>query len=268
MKRRKPSNVDLQGIEKNKFYFSDIKQLTLYYQPKIDIKKNKIYGVEALLRWDHPQYGILPPSVFLDTIINSGAIIKVGKWVLFEACQQIKYLHQLGFKELCVSVNVSDQQLKEEDFFNTVKEVLNQTQVQPKYLHLEITERIFLNSKENIKKVMFNLKELKKLNIKILLDDFGTYYSCLHYLFTLPVDGIKIDKIFVDDLAHDNKKRIITKKIIEMANELGMEVIAEGIEKEEDLVCLKKLNCNQVQGFLFSKPIPIQHLVSLLHDFY
>ncbi len=227
-------------------------EFILYYQPQIDLITGKTYAVEALIRWMHPLYGMLPPSLFINSIEENGMINDVGKWVIEEACRQLKKWHELGYNHIHVFINVSGKQLANKDFFYFVKNVLEETKIDPLFLCLEITEYSLSISEQYIVK---NLVKLRNLGVKIYLDDFGMAYSSLDHLIHFPIDGIKIDRSFINGINSDHKKLIIIKKTIELADELGLDIIVEGVEEIEQLDCLKKLSCNKIQGYLFGKPM-------------
>ncbi len=236
-------------------------EFILYYQPQVNVNNMEVYGVEALIRWNHPEFGILPPSYFIDTVEQNGSIIEVGKIVFYRACLEIKRLHSLGYDNLIMSVNVSIKQLEDDFFLTFVKNILRATEVDPEYINFEITERMMINSTEKVADV---LKNISDMGIKIFVDDFGTQYSFLNYLYSVPIDGIKIDRAFIDDIDKSDKKFIIVKNIIKLAHELNLDVVAEGVETPEQLDCLKKIDCNNIQGFLFERPLNSSQLINFL----
>lgn len=239
-------------------------EFILYYQPQVDINTMKIYAMEALLRWKHPEYGILPPSYFIDIVEQNGLINEIGKFVFEEACREIKRCHGLGYNNLYVSINISPKQLGDDSFLTFIEEILKKTQVDPKYINIEITERILIKPSESIVNLLI---ALRRKGIKIYIDDFGTKYSSLNYLYCLPLDGIKIEKSFVDRIQDFQKEFIITRNIVKLAHELNLEVVAEGVERSEQLETLRIINCNKIQGFIFSKPISSNDFVHLLNKF-
>lgn len=239
-------------------------EFILHYQPLINIDSMEIYGVEALLRWKHPQMGLLTPIHFIDIIEQNGMINKIGKIVLNEACNEIKRLHSLGYGNLCMSVNISENQLEDDSFLDIVKNILENTKIETKYLCLEITERVLINP---TKKIIDSFIKLRNMGIKIFIDDFGTKYSSLNYLKNLPVDGIKIDKSFIDEIDSSEKDIIIIKSIVNLAHELNLDVIAEGVERHKQLSCLKNIRCNKIQGYFYSKPVSSGKLECFLDKF-
>ncbi len=236
-------------------------QFELYYQAKIDCKEKKIYGVEALVRWNSPEEGIISPGVFIPMAEKTGLIIPIGNWVLKTACNQVKKWQEQNLRDICISVNVSALQIQEEDFVSTVANILEETNINPELIELEITESsIMEDTIENIMK----LNELKELGLKISLDDFGKGYSSLNYLKILPIDTLKVDKSFIQNIEYDPKEKVITESIIRMAKALGLKVLAEGIENESQHSLLVQLDCDAMQGFLFSKPLPIEQAENLI----
>lgn len=238
-------------------------QFILYYQPQVDIDTMKIYGIEALLRWNHPADGILSPMNFIDIIEQNGMINEIGRFVLKEACREIKRLHNMGYCDLNISVNISEKQLEDDYFSDFIENVLKDTGLKAQYLTLEITERILINPSEKILNI---LSELKNKGIKIFIDDFGTGYSSLNYLYNLPINGIKIDKSFINKIGTSEKEYIIIKNIIKLAQELDLEVVAEGVEKKEQLDCLKSMKCSKIQGYIFGRPVETNKIQTYLKN--
>lgn len=240
------------------------KELVLFYQPQVNLQTMGVYGFEALIRWKHPEQGILSPVYFIDIIEQNGMINDVGKFVIYEACRQLKEWHSSGYDKVSMSINISESQIDGEEFLNFVEFVVNRTGVDTKFLIFEITERIVLGLNEYKLEL---IKKLKDMGIRIFIDDFGTKYSNLDYLNILPVDGIKIDKCFIDRLEYSQKDLAITRNIINLARELRLEVIAEGVEKQEQLHSLVELKCTKVQGFIFQRPISATDVNKFLKDF-
>jgi diguanylate cyclase (GGDEF)-like protein/PAS domain S-box-containing protein len=224
----------------------------VHYQPKVNLITGEIIGLEALVRWQHPEWGLVPPLDFISVAEETGLIIPIGKWVLQEACQQMRKWHVTGFLALSIAVNISPRQLQDKNLITIVAEVLRESELDPQYLEIEVTETIMQNIEESV----FILNELKKLGVQISIDDFGTGYSSLSYLKHLPIDNIKIDKSFVDDITINSKDEAIIKTIIDMGHHLKINVTAEGIENEQQLQSLKGHQCHVGQGYLFSRPLP------------
>ncbi|TWT13197.1 EAL domain-containing protein [Planomicrobium sp. CPCC 101079] len=252
MKRKMEIENQLKrAIDKNQF--------SLVYQPKVNFQTNEIIGMEALLRWEHPEYGWVSPAEFIPIAEETGQIEAIGKWVLETACKQNKIWQNQGLDPLSVSVNVSVLQFQNGKFLKTVKTVLQESQLDAQFLELEITESIMQNMRES----MDILTQIKELGVKISIDDFGTGYSSLHILSKLPIDTIKIDKSFIDELDQLDQSPII-KAIIDLSLNLNLSIVAEGIETENQLEFLQKSGCMIGQGYLFSKPLKtneFEHLI-------
>jgi diguanylate cyclase (GGDEF)-like protein/PAS domain S-box-containing protein len=235
-------------------------QLLLYYQPQVEIETGEIVGIEALVRWLHPEHGLIPPNEFIPLAEETGLIVPLGKWILQEACEQNKKWQNAGLSSIPVAVNISVRQLQDDYFVEAVANILKATGLESQYLELEITESIMYN----IDRSTIILNELKKLGVKISIDDFGTGYSSLSYLKHLPIDKIKIDKSFMDDIIHHSNEGAIVKTIIDMGHNLGFTVIAEGIETEEQVQFLIEHSCEIGQGYYYSKPLPSSEVMNLL----
>lgn len=243
----------------------DRNQFELYYQPKVDAKKNLIIGAEALIRWNHPELGLILPNDFIPLAEKIGFINNIGKWVKKTACAQNKTWQEANLPAIPVSINLSASRFMEKDLVSSIQETLEETQLEAQYLEIEITETSILKNEE----IVFSLlDELKNLGIKIALDDFGTGYSSLSHLhhFNGKIDILKIDRTFIQDLsiAKQEDANFIVHMIIQLSNQLKMDVIAEGVETMEQLEVLQNYNCNTVQGYLFSKPMPAYQFAELL----
>lgn len=236
-------------------------ELFLNYQPIYDTTTNKLVGVEALIRWNHKEKGIISPLKFIPIAEETGMIHSIGEWVLLNACNQNKEWQELGYEPMYVSVNVSVLQLEKHDFIKVVKKILKKSMMDPKYLQLEITETFFTQDYELIEET---LKELIKLGIKIAIDDFGTGYSSLGQLCELNINNLKIDRMFIDGVNGNMNKSKIVKAVISLAKSLNISLTAEGVETEEELSFLKINGCTIVQGYLFSKPVGIYEIEKLL----
>jgi len=228
------------------------KELELHYQPIIDIETNKIVSAEALLRWNHKNLGSISPNKFIPVAENIGLINKIGEWVLLKACKQNVKWQLQGYRPITICVNISVKQLEKIDFVSTVKNILVETGLHPKYLELEITESI---SMKNIKEIIEILSQLENLGIKLSIDDFGTGYSSLGQLKNLSISKLKIDRSFISEINEGNNNTAIISAIIAMANNLDLKIVAEGIETYEQLKFLKDNKCQLGQGYLFSKPV-------------
>ncbi|WP_050182692.1 EAL domain-containing protein [Domibacillus robiginosus] len=228
-------------------------ELSLYYQPKVNLKSGDIVGFEALLRWNHPEWGLLSPASFISFAEETGLIIPIGKWVIYHACKQNKRWHQKGYATV-IAVNLSVRQLMQPDIVEIIADVLQETELDPHYLEIEITGSITAGAE----RILVTLQRLKDLGVQISIDDFGTEFSSLHYLKQFPVDTLKIDQSFIRELRHNPNEEAIVKNIILMAHNLKLNVIAEGIETEEQLVFLQQHLCDEGQGYFFSSPLPAE----------
>jgi diguanylate cyclase (GGDEF)-like protein len=233
----------------------------LLYQPQVSVKDKKIIGVEALLRWQHPDLGVVSPTEFVPLLEETGLIVDVGDWVLRTACEQARQWHNAGFDFLKVSVNLSVRQFNNPDFNKSFHEILEQYQISPETLELELTESMLMR---NASRTISTLNSLNQLGVRFAVDDFGTGYSSLNYLRRFPISTLKIDRSFIRDVVSDQDDAAITSAIIVMAQRLNLNVIAEGVETEAQLELLRTLNCDQVQGYLFSTPVPACSIEKLL----
>ncbi len=235
----------------------------LYYQPKIDLADGTVCGLEALLRWPRPGLPNVSPAVFVPILENLGLITQVGKWVITSVCKQIADWQTAGEKPFRVAVNVSGQQIIEGDLIASIQQVLVDHQVDPHWLEIELTESSLM---ENTSHTIASLKTLQQMGIKVSIDDFGTGYSSLAYLRRFPIDKLKIDIAFIREVTSNPQDAAIAKTIIELAHSLDLQVIAEGVETVEQLAFLTANGCDQVQGYLFSRPLPISELDELLRE--
>lgn len=237
------------------------KEFVVFYQPKVDIETRKIVGMECLLRWQHPYLGLVSPMDFIPLAEETGLIVPIGEWVMREACTQNKEWQDKGFSPLRVAVNLSARQFHHQNLVDTVAKILDESNLDPRWLELEITESIAMK-KEAYTFTM--LRNLKSMGISISLDDFGTGYSSLSYLNRFPIDTIKIDKTFISQISAASDSKPIIIAAIAMAQSLNLKVIAEGVETLEQLTFLKENGCNEIQGYLFSKPLPGQDFEKLM----
>jgi PAS domain S-box-containing protein len=238
-------------------------QFVSYYQPLIDLRTSSIIGMEALLRWHHPRFGIVLPGHIIPLAEELGLIIPIGEWMLWEACRQNKVWQDAGYPHFTVAVNISAIQFQQDDFVQIVAKALKDTGLAPECLELEITENISMLHNDF---VVAHLSELQALGVKIAIDDFGTGHSALNYLKHFPVHTLKIDKSFIDGIPWNEKDVAITTKIIEMAHSLQLRVIAEGVETEDQLDFLKQYGCDVAQGYLFCKPVPVDDINKMLKN--
>ncbi len=238
-------------------------QLELYYQPKVCLKNNRIVGVEALIRWNDPDRGLIPPLEFIPFAEETGLILPISHWVLETACRQIVTWQKAGRKPIRMAVNLSARQFQDPGFVRQVATILQQTGVNPKWIELEITESMLM---ENMQDMLPVLHELKALGVSLAIDDFGTGYSSLAYLKEMPIDVLKVDRAFVKDLPHGRNDCAITRTIIVLAQQLGLSVVAEGIEQSEQAKFLTESGCDIGQGFLYSRPLKLSALEEKLNQ--
>ena len=241
------------GLERAEFF--------VQYQPQVDIRGFHLVGMEALVRWQHPSLGLLYPSEFVPLAEESGLIISLGDWVLRTACAQNKAWQDAGLMPMRLSVNFSARQFQQPTFIADVAHILQETNLDPRWLELELTESSIMKDPEA---AIEKLHELKLMGIKVAIDDFGTGYSSLNYLKRFPIDTLKIDKTFVSDVCKDPHDTAIVRAIINLGHALDLTVIAEGVETKEQLQYLSALECDVVQGFLFSKALPASVFEELL----
>ena len=237
-------------------------ELVLHYQPQIDIRRQRMIGVEALIRWNHPEHGMIPPGRFIPIAEDSGLIVPISDWVLRQACRQARAWALAGMTELVVAVNLSAVHFTRGNLENSVIAALEESGLDPALLELELTESILISNTEN---VLATVKRLKQLGIKLSIDDFGTGYSSLSYLKRFEVDKLKIDQSFIRDLASDPEDAAIVRAIVQMAESLGLTTIAEGVENETTLAYLSAFGCDEAQGYFFARPMPAELLPDYRH---
>ena len=236
-------------------------ELEIHYQPKVELITNSIVGAEALIRWNHPKRGRIAPDKFIPLAEESGLIRSIGEWTLDSACKQMQAWHDEGLNQLKISVNLSGVQFKQADLFHNITQILFNSSLEAQYLELELTENILV---ENIQTNVQKLNLLKKLGIQIALDDFGTGYASLGYLQQFPFDILKIDSCFVRNINENRVNAVIAKNTISMAHQLGLQVVAEGVETEAELNFLKHAQCDLVQGFWLSRPLEAKEFQKLV----
>lgn len=224
----------------------------IYYQPKTDLATGKLTGMEALVRWIHPELGVIPPNRFIPIAEETGMIIELGEWILRQACRQNKEWQNEGFPPLKVSVNLSARQLHQKNLTEVIETILKETGLEPKWLELEITESILVKLDEAID----TLQAVRQSGVQISIDDFGTGYNSFSYIKHLPIDTIKIDSSFIQDIHQNQESQAIVKAIVTIAESLNLNVIAEGVELLDQVAALSENGCDQGQGYLFSKPLP------------
>jgi diguanylate cyclase (GGDEF)-like protein/PAS domain S-box-containing protein len=256
------SILELLTLENELHKALERNELVLYYQPQVNAATRMVTGMEALIRWRHPDKGLIPPMRFIPLAETSGLIIPIGEFVIRTACKQIKTWQESGYKQMKIALNVSGRQFDQQNLIEIIQEALLSTMISPRCLEVEITESTIMRNPE---KTILILNELKVMGIRISIDDFGTGYSSLSYLKRLPVlDFLKIDRSFVMGLASDPRDQAIVRAIIAMAHSLKLKTIAEGVETEEQLSFLLEHGCDEIQGYLFSRPLPAEEIPGIL----
>ncbi|HAI30391.1 MAG TPA: GGDEF domain-containing protein, partial [Thalassospira sp.] len=236
-------------------------EFELHYQPKVDLRTNQVCGLEALIRWKQPGRGYISPMQFIPVAEETGLISRIGEWVFREVCRQISEWEAQSLPPMPIAVNLSPRQLIEGHITETISRILAETATPAARIVLEVTETAMM---QEIKKAATILDELRHLGLKIAVDDFGTGYSSLAYLKRLPINSIKIDRSFVRDVTIDTDDAAITRTIIAMGHNLGLKVIAEGVETQEQMNFLRECNCDEVQGFLIATPLPPEEIVQYI----
>jgi diguanylate cyclase (GGDEF)-like protein/PAS domain S-box-containing protein len=239
------------------------REFVLYYQPQMSIDTGTVVGVEALMRWNHPQQGVIPPARFIPVLEESGLIVEIGDWALREACRQARTWRLAGLPPLRIAVNVSARQFGKRDLVGDVARILDETGTEANKLHIEITEGTIAAKFEHSVEVM---RKLAALGVRIAVDDFGVGYSSLNYLKRLPIHSLKIDRSFIRDVTTDANDAAIARTIIALAHNLGLDVIAEGVETLEQMFFLSRQGCNEVQGYLVSQPLPPEEFAAWLKE--
>ncbi|MEM7759488.1 MAG: EAL domain-containing protein [Cyanobacteria bacterium P01_A01_bin.40] len=249
--KRYQASDDLR-LESELHHALERNELELYYQPKVDLVSNLVVGAEALVRWNHPNLGRITPDKFIPVAEENGLIKPIGEWILEDACRRMQRWHLEGLDNLKISVNLSGAQFKQSDLFHKITQILFKTSLEAQYLELELTETILV---ENIKVNVQKLNLLKKLGVQIALDDFGTGYASLGYLQQFPFNILKLDSCFVRNIDDNQVSAVIVQNTIAMAHQLGLQVVAEGVQTEAELNFLKSVQCDTGQGFLWSRPL-------------
>ncbi|MBD2498066.1 EAL domain-containing response regulator [Nostoc sp. FACHB-280] len=245
-----------QVVQKQKF-----QEFEVYYQPIVDIASGQIIAAESLLRWQSPELGLVTPTEFIPIAESTGLIVPIDQWVLQNVCKQIKVWHDVGIAYLKMTVNLSVIEFHQPDLIQKITDFLHINHLEPQYLEIELTESMIM---QDINSAITTMNKLQSLGLKIAIDDFGTGYSSLIYLKNLPINTLKIDRYFIHNVAVDQQKSAITKALIEMAHNLNMQVVAEGVETEAELNLLRDAHCDYMQGFLFSRPLPAAEFENFL----
>lgn len=254
--------ADILGMQRAIRRALDNDEFVLHYQPKVSAVDGELRGVEALIRWQDPERGMVPPVEFIPVAERFGLINAIGFWTLREACGQIRSWMHAG-RRIPVAVNLSPQQFRQPDLVERVRACIDEFDIDPGLLALEITESVVMESSTSVRRV---LEELKAMGVTLSIDDFGTGYSCLAYLCRLPARQLKIDRTFVIDMDHVTEARHVVEAVIRLAHSLRMEVVAEGVERSEQVVALRALGCDLIQGYYFSRPVPAGEIEALLHS--
>ncbi|WED23121.1 EAL domain-containing protein [Vibrio sp. JC009] len=243
----------------------NLNQFEIWYQPLVCLDSGKIFGAEALLRWRHPEQGLIPPDQFIPVAESTGMIVPIGNMLIEKLCRQLSQWKPLLSDEFHLSFNLSPVQLYRSDLSKHIQTAMEKHNISPEQLYLEITENLLIKDEE---KALAVLKQLRDLGLQIWLDDFGTGYSSLAYLRRFALDGIKIDRCFIKEVTSSYKDKELVKAIIALAEKLELGVIAEGIESTQQLSCLKEFKCPNGQGYCFSRPLPGGEFQALLSDWY
>ncbi len=233
----------------------------LHYQPKVNLKTGAITSVEALVRWQHPERGLLLPGQFLTIAEDTGLILAIGQWVLREACRQTREWLDAGLLAVPVAVNISSLEFRSQHFLEDVQVALKDSSLDSNYLELELTETVLMRHADS---TAYALRQLKAIGVRLAVDDFGTGYSSLSYLTRFPIDALKLDQSFVRDIIADRDDAIVVDAVISMGKSLKHRVIAEGVETLEQLAFLRAHGCDEGQGYYFSRPVVAQHFAKLL----
>jgi EAL domain-containing protein (putative c-di-GMP-specific phosphodiesterase class I) len=253
--------VARQSLEASLRRALERQEFLLHYQPKVNLNTGEITSVEALIRWQHPDRGLVSPAEFVPIAEDSGLILPIGRWVLREACRQARAWQDAGLPPIPVAVNVSSAEFRKTDFVEGVRTILKETGLEARYLELELTEGVLMDDAKFTASV---LQELKGMGIRLAADDFGTGYSSLSYLREFPIDILKIDRSFINQITADCDGSTIVDAIISMGKSLKHVVVAEGIETQEQRAYLQAHHCQEGQGYLFSRPLPAPQFAALL----
>jgi diguanylate cyclase (GGDEF)-like protein len=241
------------NIENELRHALERQEIRLFYQPRVDCRSGRLLGTEALARWQHPERGLIPPTQFIPIAEESGLIVPIGVWIIGEACRQQAAWRDQGVGDILISINISAAQLRDPELVPCLQSTLLTWKVDPAKIELELTETLLM---EDVPATIDLLNRLKALGISLSVDDFGTGYSSLNYLHRFPIDKLKIDKSFVSNMLADSNNLAITRTIISLGHTLGLKVVAEGVEHEEEARMLAAAGCDELQGYLFSKPLP------------
>jgi EAL domain-containing protein (putative c-di-GMP-specific phosphodiesterase class I) len=236
-------------------------EFVLFYQPKVRLSDKQIVGVECLIRWEHPERGLLTPNEFIEVAEETGAIVDIGNWIIQEACRNGKALSVQAKRNIQIAVNISPRQFRDPNLVATIRRNLRESGLNPSTLEIEITETMLMG---DVEAANTTVRQLHELGVRLAIDDFGTGYSSLNYLKKFPINTVKVDRSFIMDIPESEDDKAITSAVIAMAHRLNMEVVAEGIETQSQLDFLLAHDCEYAQGYLFAKPLPLSHLRSMV----
>jgi diguanylate cyclase len=256
-------SIDRLALETDLHYALERQELLLHYQPKVNLRTGRITGAEALVRWQHPRQGMVSPAIFIPIAEESGLIESIGEWVLRMACQQLQDWQRSGMTPIKLAVNLSVCQFGQPHFHQRIRQILTETQIHPEYLEIELTESTLI---QDVDLAVHRLRLLKTLGLQIAIDDFGTGYSSLSNLYRFPFDILKLDRSFVQDIHINPKNSAIATAIITMAHQLNLKVVAEGVETISELAFLFEKQCDEIQGYLFSKPLTAPQFADLVNS--
>jgi EAL domain-containing protein (putative c-di-GMP-specific phosphodiesterase class I) len=253
--------VERQSLEESLRRALERQEFAVHYQPKVNLRTGEITGAEALLRWTHPTRGQISPAKFIPVAEDCGLILPIGKWVLREACRQARAWVDVGLPLANMAVNISAMEFRNENFLQDVFAVLKETGLDPRYLELELTESVLMKHAEATQSI---LKALRAKGVQLAVDDFGTGYSSLSYLRKFSIDALKIDQSFVRQIATTPQETTIVAAVISMGRSLKLRVVAEGVQTQQELAFLQAHQCDEAQGYFFSRPVPPQQFATLL----
>ncbi|MFQ5949996.1 MAG: putative bifunctional diguanylate cyclase/phosphodiesterase, partial [Nitrospiria bacterium] len=250
---KETKTIEHLTLENNLRRAIEREELLLHYQPQVDVITGQVVGMEALVRWQHPEMGLVPPGRFIPLAEETGLIIPIGEWVLRTACAQNKAWQDIGLPPIRVAVNVSTRQLQPRDFMEIVMQVLRETDLDPHCLEMELTESILIQKEGG--KISAFLRELSTMGVCLTIDEFGTGYSSLSYLKRFPIGRLKVDQSFVRSVTIDPNDAVIAKTVVTMAHSLNLKAVAEGVETEEQLAFFRAIHCDEIQGYFISRPM-------------
>jgi EAL domain-containing protein (putative c-di-GMP-specific phosphodiesterase class I) len=253
--------IERQALEGGLRRALDRREFLLHYQPKVNLRTGQMIGAEALIRWRHPERGVVAPQSFIPIAEETGLIVPIGQWVLREACRQAREWQAAGLRPVPVAVNISALEFRSKAFFDGVRGTLEETGLDPRFLELELTESVLMESVASTAEMLW---ELKAMGLRLAVDDFGTGYSSLSYLMHFPIDALKVDQSFVHEITAEGDTSPIITAVIAMGRSLKQRVIAEGVETGQQLAFLRAQHCEEGQGFHFSRPLPADRFAALL----